>query len=62
MELSRMPTLIEENENLIEYLENNIGKWDFNTLEVIKTSTEPLYEIGLYLFEIAKLRELYDLD
>jgi len=56
--LAPLRVLIEENEELAEVL-YHVGEWDFNTLDLVQFTSEPLKEVSNYLFSTHSLLEKF---
>ena len=58
--IERIPlfTLMEENEELAEVM-SRLGEWDFNTLELVRCTGEPLKEVSYYLFSTHSIPEKF---
>jgi hypothetical protein len=54
-------TVMDLNENLTELLEQ-VGDWDFNTLELANYTSEPLTETGIYVFSILEFNESFNIS
>ena len=52
--------LIEENEELADVMLHS-GEWNFNTLELVKCTKEPLREVAYYLFSTHTIQEKFSI-
>ena len=54
-------SMVEVSEPLIEVLEK-IGEWDFDCFDLIKVTKDPVFEVGLYVFNVLGLPERFNID
>jgi 3'5'-cyclic nucleotide phosphodiesterase len=54
-------SMIEVSEKLSDALEN-IGEWDFDCFELIQVTKDPIFEVGLHVFNVLGLSDDFQID